>query len=129
MEALLRWAGIAACALVLIGFAAFAAEEADRGSKGQVAKVDGASSAPAPTERGERAREKRHGSLREAVDDANDVLLSPFSEVTGSSNVWVRRLVPTALALLVYGLGLLMLANYLPKRRRPGTDWRAPQPH
>jgi hypothetical protein len=45
--------------------------------------------------------------VREAIDDANDVLLSPFADAgAGSESRWVRRTVPAALALLVYGLGL-----------------------
>jgi hypothetical protein len=34
--------------------------------------------------------------------------------------------VPAVLALLAYGLGLMLLANYLPKpRTRASGDWRA----
>jgi hypothetical protein len=128
MSVLLRWTALAASGLVLIGFLMFATDEADRSSKGQVAKVESSAGAPAPTARGERVREREHGAVREAVDDANDVLLSPFADLVDSNNIWVQRLVPGALALLVYGLGLLVLANYLPKRRHSASDWRAAQP-
>lgn len=61
----------------------------------------------------ERAREKAHSAAREYVDDANDVLLAPFSSLTdGSSNKWVRRTVPALIALLVFGFGLGYLARF-----------------
>ena len=34
------------------------------------------------------------------------------------------RGVPTLMGLLVYGLGLGLLANFLPKSRDPSGDWR-----
>jgi hypothetical protein len=80
--------------------------------------------APAPAADVERAREKKHGKVREMIDDANDVLLSPFAGVVQSKDAWVKRLIPTVLALLVYGLGLTLLANFLPRRSRTGGDWR-----
>ena len=46
------------------------------------------------------------------VDDANDVLVSPFSEVTHSGNIWVERGVPSLLAFLLYFVLLRILANY-----------------
>ena len=61
----------------------------------------------------ERARERAHSRAREAIDDADDVLVAPFAGlVDGSASSWVRRGVPTLLALLVYGFGLSFLARF-----------------
>ena len=124
MGRLIRFIAIAACAVIVIGFLAFATDEANKGSKEQVAKIGEAMDAPAPAETVERVREKEHGKPRELIDDANDVLLRPFANVTESKDVWVNRLIPTVLALLAYGLGLTLLANFLPKRTSTGGDWR-----
>ena len=72
----------------------------------------------------ERVREKENSSARELVDDGNDVLASPFTGLVESNGVWVQRLVPAALGLLLFGLGGLMLANWIPERRAEHTDWR-----
>ena len=63
--------------------------------------------------------------MREAIDDANDVLLTPLVDVVDSDNVWVNHGIPALLALLIYGVGLGFLANMLPKQRTHGSDWRA----
>src|SRR5215210_2976812 len=73
---------------------------------------------------GERQRERAHGPVREAIDDANDVLLDPFAGIVDSESPWVTRGVPSLLALAVFGFGLGMLANFRPKRSS-GGDWRA----
>ena len=50
------------------------------------------------------------------------MLASPFTGVVASDNLWVERLVPAALGLLLFGLGGLMLANWLPERRAPSSS-------
>src|SRR4029078_1808386 len=117
--------------LVLLGFAYFATDEMSRGSQNQQnalgAELDGAPDpAPiAPTSDEEASRERVNGTVREAVEDANDVLLGPFANlVDGSDNRWVTHGVPTLIALLLYGFCLGMLANMLPKTREHGADWR-----
>ena len=102
----------------------FAVDELDRGSKEQQAKLAQDLGEPAPAAGTERQRERRHGAVREFVDDANDFLLTPFADVTHSDSAWVERGVATLLALLLYGVGLMMLANYMPKHRARGGDWR-----
>jgi hypothetical protein len=124
MGRLIRIVAVAACAIIVIGFMAFASDEANKGSKKQVQRIDQAMDAPAPAADVERAREKKHGKVRETIDDANDVLLSPFTGLIESNDAWVKRLIPTILALLAYGLGLTLLANFLPQRSRTGGDWR-----
>ena len=107
------------------GFVMFALDESDKGSREQISKVDDAMNAPDPTARQEVLREKQHSEVREAIDDANDFLLKPFAPLVEDSNsTWTRRLVPTVLALLLYGVGGLLLANFLPKPHTKQRDWR-----
>lgn len=115
IKSLLRWASTIACAILLISFALFAIEQAKGGSKQQQDKIEGINK-PAPSAQDERAREREHGDVREAIDDADDVLISPFSGVVNSGSIWAKRGVATLLALLVYGLLARILIAYLPGR-------------
>jgi hypothetical protein len=130
---LIRSVAILASALIVLGFAFFAADEMDRGSKTQQNALDAELSATnkapapiavAPTAAEEAQRERANSGFRELIDDSNDVLLAPFSDLADSSSNWVTRGVPTLLGLLLYGLGLGLLANMLPKQREHGADWR-----
>jgi hypothetical protein len=127
----IRSIAILATGIVLLGFALFALDEMDRGSQNQqnalASELESASESPAmisPDPREERMREQRNGDFREAIDDANDVLLAPFADLVDSENAWVAHAVPTILGLLVYGLLLGLVANMLPKQRAQGGDWR-----
>lgn len=61
----------------------------------------------------EKAREEAHSTPRELVDDANDILLSPFSSLSSESeNKWLRKTVPALLGLLIFGFGLGYLARF-----------------
>jgi hypothetical protein len=129
MGAILRLLAIAASVIIALGFVLFAVDEVDGASKGQRQALaqqtgvpDTAEVAPAPED--EAARASQNTSIREAIDDANDVLLAPFSDITGSKDSWVIRGVPTLLGLLLYGLGLGLVANMLPKRESHAGDWR-----
>jgi hypothetical protein len=128
MAALLRLIAVVASVLVLAGFAAFAGDEAKGGSEQQVGRLSEHTSQPAPAASTERERERRHGPVREAVDDANDVLLAPFTGVTSSGSAWVQRLVALGLGLLVYAFALPLLANALPRGSRAPSDWRQATP-
>jgi hypothetical protein len=107
----------------VISFALFAIDQARDGSKQQIAKL-GQRLEPSnaatnvnqadPSPRTERAREAKHGDVREAIDDANDILVSPFSGVIDSSSIWAQRGVPSLIAFLLFGVGLRILAAYLP---------------
>ena len=120
-----RVLAVTASLLVAAGFLMFALDESDKGSREQISKIDDAMNAPDPTTQQEVIRQRQNGTVREAIDDANDVLLKPFAPlVEDSESTWTRRLVPTVLALLLYGLGGLLLANFLPKPRTPQRDWR-----
>jgi hypothetical protein len=127
----IRLVAIVTSLIVLLGFAFFAVDELNRGSQNQQNALDNelrgdgddpAPVAPSPAE--ETQRERANSGVRELVDDANDVLLAPFSSLADSNNAWVNHGVPTLLALLLYGLGLGLLANMLPKQREHGADWR-----
>lgn len=128
MGTAIRFVAIAISVVVVLGFAMFAIDEIDKGSKTQQAKLErelGTTSAPvAPNEREEALREADHGAVREAIDDANDILLKPFAELIDSGSAWVNHGIPALLALLIYGFGLGMLANMLPKQRHHAADWR-----
>jgi hypothetical protein len=127
MAKLIHWIVIGACVLVVLGFATFAADELNKGSKQQVTKVtDGGRATTTATTKPltEAERERKHGSVREAIDDANDVLLAPFNGVVGSDNTWVEHGIPALLALLCYGVLVALIANSLPKPKAHGGDWR-----
>ena len=117
------WASTIAALVIIASFALFAIDQARDGSKQQVAKL-GSKLEPTnastnvnqadPSPKTERAREKKHGDVREAIDDANDVLVSPFSGVVDSKSIWVERGIPSLIALLLFGVGLRVVAAYLP---------------
>jgi hypothetical protein len=131
MAALIRTLAVAAAAIIALSFILFAVDEIDRGSKEQqVALGEGTGNRvqipieAAPSADQENLREQEHSSVREAIDDADDVLLNPFAGVIDSKSNWVTRGVPTLLGLIVYGLGLGLLANFLPKPKSEAADWR-----
>jgi hypothetical protein len=126
MGSAIRFVAIAISGIVVLGFAMFAVDEIDKGSKTQQQKLESElGTTVAPSEREEAVRERHQGAFREAVDDANDVLLAPFVDLVASDSAWVNHGVPALLALLLYGLGLGFLANMLPRERAHGSDWRA----
>jgi hypothetical protein len=129
MGSLIRFVAIASSVIVVLGFALFAVNEADKGSRAQQDKVEhelghAPNDLVAPNAHDEAFRETHQGKFHEAVDDANDVLLRPFVDLVDSDSAWVNHGIPALLALLIYGFGLGMLANMLPKQRTHGGDWR-----
>jgi len=117
------WASTIAALVLLASFGMFAVDQANNGSKHQVAKLGseietGAVKANVnqadPSPKTERAREKAHGDVREAIDDVDDVLVSPFTGVVDSTSIWTQRGVPTLIAFLLFAVGLRILAAYLP---------------
>jgi hypothetical protein len=132
MGSLVRLVAIVCSGLVLLGFAYFATDEMSRGSQNQqnalASELAGTEDPPpvAPSPDQEAERERLNGTFREAVEDANDVLIGPFAGLAESSDTrWVSHGVPALLGLLLYGLCLGMLANMLPKYQKHGADWRA----
>jgi hypothetical protein len=117
----LRLAAIA-CSLVLaLGWSLFALDETRSAAEASAERVAGKPNyrSASPTPREEQLREEAHGDVRELIDDADDVLLSPFAGVAGGSeNIWVQRTVPALLGLIAYGFGLGYLSRFSRGRSR-----------
>ncbi len=112
LERPLRCLAIGLSLIIAIGFTLFALEDIDRASKASEHRVS-AYAAANPSAAGERERERRHGGLREVIDDVNDTLLAPFAAITeNNTSRWARRGFPALLGLLVYGFGLGYLARF-----------------
>ena len=113
LERVLRLLAITLSLVIAAGFVLFALDDIDRASDASRQRIIGESQATDPTPAGERERERRNSKTREAIDDANDVLLRPYANVSAdASSRWVRRGVPAGLGLLTYGLLLAFLARY-----------------
>jgi hypothetical protein len=110
----IRIAAITASVFVVLGWSLFAIDQIRGASTASVAGIAGdPTTFPDPSPRQEAAREKVHGTVREFIDDVNDILLAPFAGLVDSSNSeWVRRTIPALLALLVYGFGGGFLARF-----------------
>ena len=119
-----RLASIAGIVLIVAGLLGFLTDEVRDTSKVQATRVQGPGEAgtttvivditqPDPPTSVEQLREKQHTSAREALDDAGDVLMAPFTSIAEGSEPWVRRLLYSALGLLLYGFVLQVLADYL----------------
>lgn len=116
-ERALRYLAIALSLIVAAGFLLFAIDDFDRASASSRSRILGDPRATDPTPAGERERERRNSKTREAIDDANDVLLRPFAGVSENADSrWVRRGVPALLGLLVYGFLLAFIARYTKAR-------------
>jgi hypothetical protein len=121
----IRWLAILASAFVALSFLFFAVNQTSTASQNQVKAIGGqggvepesATKVPNPPKDVEKLREDENDTFHEFVDDVNDVLVSPFTGIVDSNDIWVRRLVPLALALVIYGLGGLYLARALGLRR------------
>jgi hypothetical protein len=132
MGSLIRLIAIACSGLVLLAFAFFATDEMSGASQRQQdalhTEIHGEAADPAPiapSSGAELDREQQNGVFRETIEDANDVLVGPFTGlVANSTDRWVTHGVPALLGVLLYGFGLGMLANMLPKGREHGEDWR-----
>ena len=124
--AIVRWAAILACAFVTLSFLFFAVNQTSTASKNQAnaitgdapeVKAESLTKLPNPPPAVEKVREQENDKFHEFVDDVDDVLLAPFTGISNSNNIWVRRLIPLALALLIYGIGGLYLARALGLKR------------
>ncbi len=121
IERLLRILAISLSLIVFAGFGMFAIDEFNSASTHQTNELAGYEQA-APTPAGERQREARHSTLREYIDDANDVLLAPFADIVGSGSRWAQRGVPALLGLFFYGFVLGYAARFMHGRGKlPAT--------
>jgi hypothetical protein len=120
-----RWAALFACAFVTLSFLYFAVNQTSTASQNQVSAIAGtagvqaesATKVPNPPPDVEKVRQQENDKFHEFVDDVDDVLLAPFTGIVDSNEIWVRRLVPLGLALLIYGIGGLYLARAMGLRR------------
>jgi hypothetical protein len=125
IAAVVRWLSLFACAFVTLSFLYFAVNQTSTASQNQVnsivgdagVKAESATKVPDPPRAVEQLREQENDKFHEFVDDVDDVLVSPFTGIVDSDSIWVRRLVPLGLALLIYGIGGLYLARSLGLRR------------
>jgi hypothetical protein len=119
---ILRGVAVIASAVIALSFVLFAVEEGHHASERQrSAVVD-----PGPDQ--ERARAAGHTTAREAVDDANDVLLRPFAGIVHTRSGWANRGVPAFFGLLVYGFGFAFLARLIDVRSHTLVRHHAPPP-
>ena len=124
---LIRAAAIVAAVFVFISLAAFVYDEVKSGSETSQAAINsdvrvqkdpGKINIPDPDPALEKLREREHSDAREFIDDVNDALVSPFkSLIDDSDSIWQQRLVTGLLGLFIYGGLILLIANYLPKKR------------
>jgi hypothetical protein len=133
MASLVRLLAVVAAAFVAVSFLAFASVELQDSSEGQVEAINGAPASknletdlqrPNPEPAVERVREANHTSIRENIDDVDDVLVSPFTSFTDFQSVWGERFLILVLGLALYLGGGLMLANFFPKAKNEAGDWR-----
>jgi hypothetical protein len=104
----IKTAAFLCCALVVLSFAMFARDQLAGASAHQQSQL-----VPGSTQStGAATTTHRHAQPRRFIDGAAKALTAPFAAIVQSSNAWVKNGLPTAFALLVYGLGLGYLARY-----------------
>jgi hypothetical protein len=119
-----RLVSVAAVLFIVAGLLGFLTDSVRDTSKVEATRMDALGgtqpvivtvdiSQPDPPAAVERIRESRHTAAREFIDDAGDVLAVPFAWIAGGSQPWVRRLLYSALGLLLYGVVLQVLADWL----------------
>jgi hypothetical protein len=94
--------------LVLASFVMFARDQVAGAAKQQANAV----SASAPTQPVAPPKHKQAAQPGRFIRGAASKLTAPFDSIIHSNNAWVGRIIPTLLALLVYGVGLGYLARY-----------------
>ncbi len=121
----IRWASILASSAIILSFLFFAVDQTSNASQNSVRSIAGESNVkaesitklPNPPASVERVREKENDGFHEFVDDVDDVLLAPFTGISNSDNIWVRRAIPAIIGLLLYGVGGMYLARAAGLRR------------
>ena len=96
------------CGLVIASFALFARNQLAGASKHQQTEIVAGNQVTSEPAVGNHAK-SQPGKF---IDGAAADLTSPFRSLIKSNSVWVQEIVPTMLALLVYGVGLGFLARY-----------------
>ncbi len=104
----LRTVSIVCCLLVVVSFGLFARDQV----AGASARQQGMLASGAPVAASTPPATHRTGQPRRFIDGAAGELTAPFRTIAQADNVWVSHGVPALLALLVYGVGLGMLARF-----------------
>jgi hypothetical protein len=123
---ILRIASLVATLIVVASFVMFVVDQTTAGSHQEVAQLNADAGqgiqrqasqtnldVPDPSPAVKRERSKRHSAVRNVIDDADDVVLRPFVGIVHTNSVWASRLLPGLLALLIFGVGLRILAGYV----------------
>ena len=110
MSKLLHLASLLCCAFVIASFFLFAVSQTSHASQGQASAiahgtVGGGPGLTAPPLR-------REHQPRRFIDQVATKLESPFTNIVSTRSAWVIRIVPTLVALLIYGFGLSYLARW-----------------
>jgi hypothetical protein len=117
----IRIFSIVACLFIVAGLIGLLTDEVQDTSQVQATRfteqgavqvsVDIESPKPSPAV--EAIREHEHSSGREFIDDVNDILLGPFNWLIKGSDGAVRHLLYAGIGLLIYGLLLQVLADWM----------------
>ncbi|MEA2391672.1 MAG: hypothetical protein QOK31_1781 [Solirubrobacteraceae bacterium] len=107
VERALRAIAIVTSLLIIVSFAMFAVNRLQGASRHQQAAVsDSSPSAGALPEPKHRKQPRRF------IDGAAHTLLEPFAGLAPGHDPWVKRTIPTAVGLLLYGVGLGFLSRF-----------------
>src|SRR4051794_17579774 len=131
---LVRIASVVAVAFILAGLIGFLTDEVRNTSIQQATRIPDPGSGrvvtsisdltePNPPARIEGLRQQNHTKGREFIDDAGDILMAPFGFLINGSQAWVKRLLYSVLALILYGFLAQMLADLI--RRQSSGSKRA----
>lgn len=120
IQSILRYASIAITAILVLSFVMFVSDQSSSGTASEVATLNtenGPGTAPAtPGTPAPKPAPKQHGEPRRTIDEVANDLTRPFEGfVANSKSKWVRKGIPTLVALLIFGFGLSLLAGYMPK--------------
>ena len=112
------------CLIVAASFVLFAHDQVAGASQHQAAAVVGPTAVASTTVSNDGAATVHHGQPRIFIDGVTKTLTAPFASLVNSSNPWVGHGVPAALALVVYGLGLGLIARYAREQTYQPNDPR-----
>jgi len=112
--------------VLVLSFGMFVIDELSTASEGQTAIATNAEKAPAaPRDIHGREINTDQTRIRMEIDRANDALTEPAEKLvtstSGTTSPWIQRGVPFLLGLLLFGLALHMLANWLQMSRSGGA--------
>jgi hypothetical protein len=120
LERPLRYLAVLIGAIVVASFGLFAIDETRTASNESQAAIAREGRDPDRAAALELAAERRHSAVRRRIDAANEVVVRPFAGlVEESQSAWVRRGVPSLLALALFGGGFAFLARYSKGSSRP----------